>query len=600
MNSIVEVWEQLSKEYGSRLALKDDYTGYCLSFTELYKTINKTSQIIKNLNLKKNCNVLLCLNPHPLWHVIDQSIMTNNFVSVLVDPISGIFEIKHLIETMNIEVLFTDNIKVLSDLVKENLSIHIFYTGTLDISIYKNNKQIHNLQKEINTIESEPKQNKEYRSGDLASIMFSSGTSGKSKGAMFTHQNLLLSCYDHRISLGTTRKQICVSVLSCSHIAPRLTEWALLLNGNTIIYTNYIKYLKTIQKYKPQYLICVPKILIMIIDQYKKEVLKTSKISQILNKSAFYLSLIHYKIKFKYSNNIIINLISVILSICNFICYNCFIKNIVNKFIKPKSFVISFGAFTDKKIENLIGTMGLQLMLSYGLTESCVCIACASQDYKKAYSVGKTNPNMDIIISDLETGEKLGFNQKGMIKVKGKQIMKGYYNNEEETKKIFDSQGYLITGDLGYISEDGFLYFVGRHKNIIVLNNGENINSVKIEQICTGSNFVQQIVIFGQDKPFLTAVIVLDNDYVKKWAANKKIAVTAQQEKDLLKKDVMTDINNLIGKDKFFRWIEQIKDITFIDEPFTIENGLMTKKYTIIKTKVYDKYKKLIDNMYGE
>ena len=121
MNSIVDAWEQLSEEYGSRLALKDESTGYCLSFAELYETINKISKILENLNLKKNCNILLCLNPHPLWHVIDQSIMTNNFISVLADPTSGISEIKHLIETMQPEVLFTDNIKVLSDLTKEQV-----------------------------------------------------------------------------------------------------------------------------------------------------------------------------------------------------------------------------------------------------------------------------------------------------------------------------------------------------------------------------------------------------------------------------------------------------------------------------------------------
>ena len=112
MNSIVEAWGQLSKEYGSRLALKDESTGYCLSFTELYETINKTSQLIENLNLKKGSNILLCLNPHPLWHVIDQSIMTNNFVSVLADPTSGISEIKHLVETMNIEAFFINRILI--------------------------------------------------------------------------------------------------------------------------------------------------------------------------------------------------------------------------------------------------------------------------------------------------------------------------------------------------------------------------------------------------------------------------------------------------------------------------------------------------------
>ena len=599
MSSIVEIWGNLADTYGSKIALKDESTGYCLSFTELYETINKTAQIIGNLNLKKNCNILLCLNPHPLWHVIDQAIMTSNCVSVLADPTSGISEIKHIIETMQIETLFTDNMKVVSELAEEKTSIHVFYTGTFDTNTYKNNKisNIHSLQEEINSVKYESKQNKEYLPDDLTSIMFSSGTSGKTKGVMFSHQSLLSTFLGYQKVVFSVYKKTCVSVLSCSHAAPRLTELAMLSNGNTIIYTNYTKYFKTVKKYKPYYLLCVPKILNAIVEEYKKECLKSSKVFQILNNIAFNISLKYYKLKFKYSTNIIIKATTKILSLCNVICYNCFMKNIIEKFMNPTTYIIAFGAFAGKNTENILGAMGLNLLVHYGMTEASV-ISYSSKEHKKAYSVGKINPDMDVIISDVETGKKLGFSQKGIIKVKGKQVMKGYYNNEEETKKAFDSEGYLITGDLGYISEDGFLYFVGRHKNIIVLNNGENVDSVKIEQICAESKFVQQIVVFGQDKPYLTAAIVLDNDYVKKWAENKNIDITDKKVNDLLKKDIIIDINNLIGENKFFRWIEQIKDIVFIDEPFTIENGLMTRKYTIIRTKVYDKYQNLIDNMY--
>lgn len=599
MNSIVEIWKNLAGTYDSRIALKDETTGYCLSFTELYEKINKTSQIIEIVNLKKNCNILMCLNPHPLWHVIDQAIMTSNCVSVLADPTSGISEIKHIIETMQIETLFTDNIKLISDLIKEKISINIFYVGTSDISIYKSNESsnIYNLNEEINITDFKPNINKEYFPDDLTSIMFSSGTSGKTKGVMFSHQSLLSTFYGYQKVVFSVYKKTCVSVLSCSHAAPRLTELALLSNGNTIIYTGYTKYFKTVKKYKPYYLLCVPKILNAVIGEYKKECLKTSKFFQIFNNIAFNVSLKYYEQKFKYSKNIIIKAITKILSICNVICYTCFIKNIIEKFMNPTTYIIAFGAVAGKITENTLGAMELNLLVHYGMTEASV-ISYSSKEHKKAYSVGKINPDMDVIISDVETGKKLGFNQKGIIKVKGKQVMKGYYNNEEETKKAFDSEGYLITGDLGYISEDGFLYFVGRHKNIIVLNNGENVDSVKIEQLCTESDFVQQIVVFGQDKPYLTAAIVLDNDYVKKWAGNKNIDITDKKVNDLLKKDIIIDINNLIGKDKFFRWIEQIKDIVFIDEPFTIENGLMTRKYTIIKSKVYDKYKNLVDNMY--
>ncbi len=600
MDSIVEIWEQLAVKYGSRIALKDEITGYSLSFCELNEKINKVTQILENLDIEKKSNLLLCLNPHPLWHVIDQAIMKCNFVSVLCDSISGIAEIKYFIETMQIKVLFTDNIKLINALIEEEKINYIFYVGKSNINTYKNyeNVNVYNLMDEINNVIYNNNKINKYLSNDVASIMFSSGTTGKSKGAMFTHKNLLFSFYDYQKISSDVCEKKCVNILSLSHVVPRLTEWALLFKGNMIIYTNYKKYIKTVQKYKPYFLMCVPKMLNLFIEQYKKEVSKTSKIFQLFNNIAFIFSYKYYGVKFKYSKNIINKFVLKILSVFNFICYECFIKNVIGNIISPNSLIFTFGAYTNKNIENIMNVIGLNLIIGYGVTEACVCISYSSQNNKKSYSAGKINPNMDVMITDLETGKKLGYNKIGMIKVKGNQIMKGYYNNENETKKVFDSQGYLITGDLGYTDEKNFLYFTGRHKNVIVLNNGENVDSVKIEEICNRSRFIKQIVVFGQDKPYLTALAVLEENYVLQWIKSKSIDINTQKGKELLKKEILIDINNLVGQNKFFRWTEQIKDIAFTTETFTMQNGLMTKKYTIVRNKVYDKYKNLIDDMY--
>ena len=594
MNSITEIWKYLADKYGSQVALKDENTGYSLSFIELYEDINKVAQILNNLNLETDCKILLCVKPHPLWHVIDQAIMKSNFVSVLCDYTSSYSEVQHCIESIKCKVLFTDNIKLIETLSNEKILNHVFYVNTSNVAIKNNCKNVYNLIEKISEIEYKQIEEQEHLSNTVVSIMFSSGTTGKSKGAMFTHENLLLCFYDYE-KISHAYKQTCVDILSLAHVAPRINEWGLLAKGNTIVYTEYIKYLETLKKYKPYYLMCVPKLLNMIIEKYRKERLKYSRFFQMLNTSAFAISYKYYK--FKYSKKIVLKLIGYLLSLLNFICYKYCIKGIVNEFMNPKSSIIAFGAFTGEDVEGIISAMGLNLMVQYGMTEASV-ISYVSKKYKKAYSVGKINKNMDVIISDIETGKQLGYNKTGMIKVKGKQIMKGYYNNEKDTKEVFDSQGYLITGDLGYISTDNFLFFKGRYKNIIVLSNGENIDSIKIEQICMESNFVQQIVVFGQDKPYLTAIVVINKTYVNQWAKDKKIDINMQVGKDLLKKDILIDINNLIGKDKFFRWIEQIKDIFIIDVPFTIENGFMTRKYTIIRSKVYDKYKNVIEYMY--
>ena len=151
---------------------------------------------------------------------------------------------------------------------------------------------------------------------------------------------------------------------------------------------------------------------------------------------------------------------------------------------------------------------------------------------------------------------------------------------------------------MGYLTENNYLYFEGRQKNIIALNNGEKINPVKIEDICKQSPFVEQIVVAGQEKPYLTALIVPNKDFIKKWATKKNIDISVNNGKETLKRDVLIDINNLIVKNKFFKWIEQVKNISFIDEKLTVNNGFLTAKYTIVRNKVYEKYKTVIENMY--
>ena len=113
MNSITDIWEQLADKYGSRIALKDETTGYSISFSELNKNINTVAQILNSLNLEADCKIALCMKPHPLWHVIDQAIMKNNFISVLCDYTSNYLEVKHFIDSMHIKILFTDNIKLI-------------------------------------------------------------------------------------------------------------------------------------------------------------------------------------------------------------------------------------------------------------------------------------------------------------------------------------------------------------------------------------------------------------------------------------------------------------------------------------------------------
>lgn len=557
MNSIVELWPLLADKYGSQIALKDETTGYSLTFNQINKNIDRTVNILRKLNIKKYDKILIFLSPHPLWHVINQAIMKNNNISVPCDPLSNFNEIIYILSKTKSNVLFTDNlqfIQYLNNKVNTKKFI-IFYVGKDNITNLKiPNIKIYNFFDLLKNSNSYIKTTS-YCADDLAIIIYSSGTTGEPKGIINTHYNLLLFCYDHaKMFPENANKKKCINIHSSSHVASFAHEIAFLYKGNTIIYSTYGRYLTTIQKYKPEYLFCVPTLLNRIKIAYEEILNNTNK------------------------------------------KYKCVSKNIVNKLLNPSASIYIFGAAVPKEIKHFFDNLKINLVFTYSCSELFSCITCCSSKYK---NMNYVNSSADIIIYDSKTGKKLGTNKSGVIKIKTKTLFKGYYKNEKKTKEAFDKDGYFITGDLGYIREDGFLCVEGRNNDILVLNNGEKVNSLIVENICNKSKFINQIVVFGHNKPYLTALVTINKEYVDKWSANENINISTKKGKSLLKKEIIMNINDLIGKEKFFKWIQEIRNITILKQHFTRENGLLTQKNTIAKSKVYNKYKELIFDMYN-
>ncbi len=189
MNSIVEEFESLSQKYKSCVAIKDDITGYSLTFQEFNQNINKIVKILNNFNINKNEKIIIFLKNHPLWHVIDLAIMKNHNVSIPCDPISSFEEIKTILKQTNSKAIFTDNIKFINN-IKTEENITIFYVGITDLEKSTN---VFNLEKELKNTKYEDIVFKLDNPDEIASILYSSGTMGIPKGIMFTHKNLFLS-----------------------------------------------------------------------------------------------------------------------------------------------------------------------------------------------------------------------------------------------------------------------------------------------------------------------------------------------------------------------------------------------------------------------
>ena len=229
-----------------------------------------------------------------------------------------------------------------------------------------------------------------------------------------------------------------------------------------------------------------------------------------------------------------------------------------------KTFVSGGGAL-DKEVGFFLNAIGLPTLQGYGLTETSPVVSC--------------NPINDIRVETVGPpfkGNKVKIAEDGEILVKGENVMLGYWNNKEETDKVLKN-GWLHTGDIG-VFENSYLKITDRKKDIIITPGGDNISPIKIENELVNSELFEQAIVYGDNKPFLVALLVLNDE--KKFLPEDKI------------KDEIDNINKKLSK------IENIKKYFTVNEKFSIENGMLTPTLKLKRYKIIQKYKNNLEKLY--
>ena len=332
---------------------------------------------------------------------------------------------------------------------------------------------------------------------EMCAIIYTSGTTGTSKGVMLSEKNLLACIHSASNMTDFGINDEIVSVLplhhtyetSCGILTP-------ILIGTTVSINNSLKYvLKNFKRYRPTGLVLVPlfvnTIYKKIIDEIrKKNKEKTFKTGVKLTKTARKIGIDLRKVIF---------------------------KEIIEAFGGKLVKIVCGGARLDPDLVDRFDEIGINLAQGYGITECAPLVSVNLHNRIKKESVGV--PAIDCVIKIVaqnENGEEveLPVGEIGEIHVTGPNVMLGYYKNPEATAKVFDSFGYFITGDLGYVDEEGYLYITGREKNVIVLNNGKNVFPEEIEEYIARISIVKECVVVGRenssDDIVITALIYPD------------------------------------------------------------------------------------------
>ena len=421
---------------------------------------------------------------------------------------------------------------------------------------------------------------------DVATIIYTSGTTGNPKGVMLTHKNFVSNmnqaqAVDPDFLSGD---HTFLSFLPLAHVLERTVGYYIpVFLGHKVAFAESMeKLLENFQDIRPTFLVSVPRIYEKIHSGITAKVATAPPIKKALFNWAMGLARENlpyicnnrertgwFAFKYNLADKIIFSKLKVALGMDKLHCA-----------------LSGGGPLSVSDAEFFLG-MGIKVLEGFGLTETT---PLTNGNKPKKIKPGTVGPAVkDTIIKIGEGGE---------ILIKGPQVMKGYYKNEAATKEAFTSDGFFRTGDIGEIDSDGYMKITGRIKDIIVTSGGKNISPQNIENTLITSAFIEQVAVIGDNRKYLSALIVPSFATLESWAKDKNIAFSNRQE--LIKNSEVTKLfeHEIEVQMKDYARVEQIRKFVLLDKEWSQDTGEMTPTMKLKRKVIYQMYAKEIESLY--
>ena len=534
---------------------KDTY-----SWSETYSNIVKLSEFLNSKILAKDRCLLVSEN-RPEWMISDLAIMLSQGITVPAYTTYTERDYEYLINDCKPSIIFASDQAQLDKLINIVRKTNFIKT-VITFEEVKNydDVEIINTKNIFGKSDFNEKNffNLDIKRNDIACIIYTSGTQGNPKGVMLSHGGILNNCegayklLQEFISLNPKF----LTWLPLSHSYEHTVQFVQIAVAARVFYAESIdKLIKNMNDCNPEIMTAVPRFYQNLFQKINSNFNKTTGFKKFLiNKTVELGKKIIQKKKLSTADKII-----------NFLCNKLVRKKIKSQFGGSLKAFISGGGALDYEVGTFLNAIGLPTLQGYGLTETSPVVSC--------------NPISDIRIETVGPpfeGNSVKIANDGEILVKGENVMLGYWNNEEETKKVL-IDGWLSTGDIGHF-EEGYLKITDRKKDILITPGGDNISPVKLENDLVKIDFVEQALVYGDNKPYLVALLVL-----------------AKDKKDLTNEVIQNEIDKI---NKNLSIIEKIKKFFIISEQFTIENEMLTPTLKLKRYKIIKKYKDDFEKLY--
>ena len=531
-----------------------------------YKWSDTTNLVLKIHNFLEDKKlsdfdrVLLVSENRPEWMASDIAIMSSKLIAVpnYITYTSRDFE--HILNDSKPKGLIVSNKDLLDTVLVASKKINYELDFILCFEEFDNSNipNLSFLNKINNDFPTEIIKYQSIQRSDPACIIYTSGTQGLPKGVILSHGGVLSNCegaYELLESLKGPDLTF-LTWLPLSHSYEHVVQFVQIMMEAKVFYNKSIEtLLPTIKIAKPHIMTAVPRFYNNLFAKMQINLKTQSKFKQNLFSKTIYLG----------TKNLHGHKLSFNEKILNVLLEKLVRKKVKNNFGGRLEAFVSGGGPLDSKVGEALNALGLKTLQGYGLTETSPVVSCNPLHKIKVETVGPIFPGVEVKLAG-----------DGEILVRGENLMLGYWNNSEATNETI-KDGWLHTGDIGEFDNDGYLKITDRKKDIIVSLGGDNIAPSKIENLLTLSPEIEQACVFGEQKNYIAALIILSND--------------SKAMKDDIQ-NYIDEINNNLTQP------EKIKKFQIIDEPFSIENNLMTPTMKVRRHEVEKKYFEVINQLF--
>lgn len=639
-------------------ALIDEHHTPPASFTfgELGVAIQACSKGLRNLGLSRGDIVSLFSENSHRWGITDQAIMACGAAAAVRGVSAPASELAYIFRNSQSCALIIEQISALQrvlsagvDLSAVKFVVILFGSSVEASAMLPPNVRVVSFEEVMRIGEKSPDSanltgdgkgngNSTSNGGhtltrsNIATLLYTSGTTGYPKGVVLTHDNILQQL--QYISLGNLDPkpgEVFVSILPCWHVFERTAAYWCLSKGVSLVYSNKRSFRSDLAKHRPHLLISVPRVFENLHATITSKLRNASPLRKKLFAFFYAISIWFVRARRRASGQDVLGkanlprrLLDVLLiavlaplhALANLLVWRKIRSGVGGRL----RICLSGGGSIASHLEDFFDCAGIPICVGYGLTETSPVIANRFGQRNVRGSTGMALRNLDVKLVRTSDGKRISKpREEGVLHMRGPSVFKEYWHNSEATAKAFDAEGYFNTGDLAYYSHGGDIVICGRSKDLIVLSNGENIEPSAIEDALASSPWIDQVMLVGQDERSLGALVVPKLDELEEAGMvsadfRNRVDELLQDQTENLDELAKAEIE-LTSNEKFWEAMmneikhrnsqrvhyspnDKIVHVRIVLTPFSVENGMLTETLKIKKNVVNEVYAKRIADMY--